>query len=176
MFTQLLHKPLSVIDDPLLDPNQFLSKRLDILQVLFNIGQVVDVLKLIEFHLILLGKCSTDDIQVENVILQLVELLLESVDFGDDLLAVFLDLLFEGFVHCLKLLGKGRGDLLVAAVFFLAQNALDKIVDIHGYLALGLALDLFDFRVEKVFLAQEWTVSLVDNFSYVLNKFLIQVD
>lgn len=120
VLAESLHKVFAVINDPFLDPDEFLCKSLDILQVLFNVRKVVNILKLIEFHFVLLSEAAPNDIKVENVVFQLIELLFKGVDVGNYGFAVLLNLLLGSLVQGLELFTQGCGDLLVRAVLLFA--------------------------------------------------------
>ncbi len=120
VFAESLHKVFAVIDDPFLDPDEFLSKSLHILKVLFNVRKVVNILKLIKFHLVLLSETAPNDIKVENVVFQLIELFFKGVDVGNYGFAILLNLLFSCLVKGLELFAQGCGDLLVRAVLLFA--------------------------------------------------------
>ncbi len=120
VFAESLHKVFAVINDSFLDPDEFLCKSLDILQVLFNVRKVVNILKLIKFHLVLLSEAAPNDIKVENVVFQLIKLLFKGVHVGNYGFAVLLNLLLGSLVQGLQLFAQGSSDLLVRAVLLFA--------------------------------------------------------
>lgn len=83
--------------------------------------------------------------------------------------------MLEGFVNGAELSGEAAGELLVDAVFLLAEDALGQEGGVHGHLALGVGLDLLDFGCKELPFTHKRPIPLIHHLPNTPHKPLIHI-